>query len=317
MDYKYGVALIDYNSGERTCKYIRDFLTVVDVKPEIIVIIDNYIADNSSFNIIKDMLDSPRKQTSLNGICNYEIVGSIGGIRVILAKANENLGYARANNLAAKYISKTKDIKYILFSNSDIVFEKGAFHLSAMMKKLDEDNTILGIGSDVINLKGERQSPCKYLSLQDRYWRGILFWPLLKKVYKPISEIVDDPTKEQPVYRLIGAFFMVNINNFNDIDGFDDHTFLYAEELILAERAKKSGYYMFFIPGLKVNHEDGFTARSKQKVFNGSQWKRKLESDLYYYKKYVHVSNLQCAITKAIVNSYIFKRTLAAKILKH
>ncbi|MCI1309849.1 MAG: hypothetical protein LKG48_08795 [Lachnospiraceae bacterium] len=314
---KYGIALIDYNSGARTVQYMHDFLKAADVMPSVIVIVDNFTENDQSFQLIRQEMQNvePYVQDDLKRI-SLGYIGTVQGICTILVKAAENLGYARANNRAAAIIqSYAPDTDAILFSNSDILFDETKLTVSVFLNKLKEKPDILGLGSDVINLKGERQSPCRYLSIEDRYWRELLLWPLLKKVYKRKSEIVTDLGREQKVYRLIGAFFFVNASNFRQVGGFDEHTFLYAEELILAERAKQHGFCMYYIPGIMIHHEDGFTQKSAEK-FNPGRLLKMLDSNLYYYREYLHVPGWKCGFTKLIVQAYIAKRKFVLRALK-
>lgn len=143
----------------------------------------------------------------------------------------------------------------------------------------------------------------------------MLLWPFLKSIYRPKSDIVDNTDCEQKVYRLIGAFFVVNLKNFNAVGGFDENTFLYAEELILAERALNRGYYMYYIPDVNVIHENGYTTNSKTKAFDVHQVRIRLKSDLYYYRKYRHYSIVKIFLTNIIVNCYVCKKKLATLIL--
>lgn len=313
----YGLALIDYNTGDRTCKYLSDFFEVADILPSVIVIIDNYMKNNDSFEILKNKLqvcDSYCKEKAKNA--EIVIYGTYQNVPIILIKAASNLGYARANNLAVKMMFDY-NVGAVLFSNSDIIFQDDQFKISEFLIALDQDSKILGVGSDVVSLDEiTRQSPCKFLTIRDRYWRGLLLWPLLKGIYKPVSEIIDNPGIPQIVYRLIGAFFFVNTANFNKVNGFDEHTFLYAEELILAERGRQKDLYMFYIPGQAVMHEDGITTNSQKNRFNANRLRRRLKSDLYYYKTYIHTSDFQIKMTEFIVNCFIFKRQLVQKIFK-
>lgn len=313
MINSYGVALIDYNSGERTCRFLDDLLSKADMRPTCIVIVDNYQRDNDSYNDIKSKIKGKRNIDSKDHFQKKQIEGNYKGIDIELIKANGNLGYAKANNIAAKILQEKK-CDSILFSNSDIVFPEDKFEISAFLSALDDHSDVLAVGSDVIDLNGNRQSPCKYLSLRDRWWRHRIGWPVLSRFYDGISDTIDDVNNAQYVYRVIGAFFFVNTEYFWKIKGFDENTFLYAEELILSERASSDGKKIYYIPGETVIHEDGITVNADRKKFNIKKERLRLKSDLYYYKKYKHVPDAEIQITKIIVGIFNFKRNLAEKI---
>jgi len=152
MGFSYGLSLIDYNSGERTCQYLKDFFEVVDQKPDVIVVVDTYTADDYSFDLIKNVIvDRTILSNYKSDDIAYAITGDYQGIKIFLIKATENLGYARANNLAATLINRFK-IDAILFSNSDIVFPDSKLRLSLLINKLNMDDQILGVGSGVLSL---------------------------------------------------------------------------------------------------------------------------------------------------------------------
>lgn len=316
MTCNYGVVLIDYRSGDRTYKYIEDFVRVVDVLPKVIVIVDNDINSENSFNFLKKRLNCEDKSTIEENICcKCCLNGSYEGIKIILIKSKDNLGYAKANNLGAKVIRKFS-VNDILFSNSDIVFDQPVLKISLFISKLKSDNNILAVGSDVFSIdRVTRQSPCRYMSIEERYWKNYFLWPFNRLFVRSKSDTIN-VNSEQEVYRLVGAFFMANIDRFFACGGFDEKTFLYAEESILSERALKKGYITYYVPNVPVIHEDGLTTDDKKGKFNPKRLKQRMNSDMYYYKTYKNVPELIIFFTKVIVNIYIYKRKFVYKIIK-
>ncbi len=308
-DYLYGVVLIDYKSINRTTKYILDLLEVVSVLPKYIVVIDNCVEDKEYLEFLKYFNMVQYKLTTISE-ANECFCGKIKDVTLIYVKSFENLGFAKGNNLGVRILNSF-NVNYCLISNSDIIFAKD-FKIEKFCEALYRNKDVLGVGSDVFDINGRRQSPCGYLTIYDRWWRGKLLWPLLKNIYKEVDETIS-PNSELVVYRLIGAFFMIDINRFWRVDGFDSHTFLYGEELILSARATTNGLKMLYIPGLPVNHEDGLTVKKESKS-NSQKMRLQLKSDLYYYNEYCGVNKMICLVTQVIVNSYLLKKGLLLKI---
>jgi GT2 family glycosyltransferase len=59
------------------------------------------------------------------------------------------------------------------------------------------------------------------------------------------------------VDQVIGAYFMIRRDVFEDLDGFDERFFLYMEEVDLAFRGARHGYLSYFMPEVPVYHRQG------------------------------------------------------------
>ena len=94
----------------------------------------------------------------------------------------------------------------------------------------------------------------------------------------------------------MGSFLFLRSNAFNMVEGFDEHTFLFAEEMILSERMLQAGYKCYFFNELTVVHEHGATRKNTNSVINSFKWS--FESCLYYCKEYRNVSLIIAAIAK-------------------
>ena len=65
--------------------------------------------------------------------------------------------------------------------------------------------------------------------------------------------------KERRYYRIIGGFFFLRIEIFEKVCGFDEATFLYAEEQILTENMKPHGFVVYYLRIKLVVHDQGQT----------------------------------------------------------
>ena len=311
-----GVVLIDFNSYERTIQFIKDLLIATDVHIDGIVIIDNSPGNDNLRSLTTGLQDiglitQPNNAGEVKSEC---IQGLIEDTLIVVAKPDDNLGFARANNLGYRILKSKLELEYVLFSNSDIQFIGGKLELSALMDAFEKNHDIGLVGPLVIGLDGRQQSPCRYLSIQSRWWKPTLLWPFFKGAKDPETIKMDKPGH---VYRIIGAFMLAKCESYDSIGGFDEHTFLYGEECILAERYKAEGLEVYCDPAVVVIHEGGYTTGTRKKDYSARDRKtiRRLESDIYYYEKYVKVKPYIIKLTRWFTKIYILKLHLKDKIV--
>lgn len=325
-----GIVLVDYNSWKRTIKYIQDISTASNIHIDIMVVVDNSDDDQNYENLCSEFqVEKCEHFFKVDGVavikqCHFK------EMQIVLVKASYNLGFAKANNLGCRIIDRfTKELdkvkristkehfRYVLISNSDILFPDNKLDLDSMIRYMQQDKKILVTGPNVTGVDGVPQSPCKFMTIYERYWIPYLFWPLGRMIArnnKKASEVlIPQPDKTMDVYRLIGAFMLVDLDNFLDIGGFDESTFLFAEELILSERARKYGMRICYLPDIKVIHEEGFTIKKTGEAYY-HKLRMMLESNLYYYKEYLNVNEGIIKATRLIVKAYVVKKKYLEKI---
>ncbi len=62
----------------------------------------------------------------------------------------------------------------------------------------------------------------------------------------------DEP---EPIFRAVGAIFMIDRNAFWSVGGFDESYFLYAEDLDISWRLRLAGYDCMYVPTMQAHHE--------------------------------------------------------------
>ncbi len=270
-----GVVIINYHSEKLTSAFIREECSKIS-SPHRIVVVDN---------------DSRGELTDLPS--EVEVIHS-----------EENLGFARGNNLGAEWLRDNWNPDFILFANNDIRFFSPdvADRMAERLSGLEDAGVI---GPEVVGLDQRRQGPEPFMTFSERhllpYW-GKLFYrkkTLDAKLYRDYAE----SAAEGPHYRVTGAFFMVRAADFFAAGMFDPATFLYGEEAILSERMKAIGRCVWFYPEVRVIHEHGATTRSYySKVAIRSM---KFESESYYFRTYIGTPSWQFALAKF---TYFLKR---------
>ncbi len=315
------VVLIDYYSAERTVRYIQDLLTCSDELINNIIIVDNSLDEENSQLLINTYDSSDISPVIEADVINKTYYGKYLKTNIYVIKTNENLGFARSNNLGARIATNlTKyarsEDNYLIFSNSDIVFPEKKFYLSKLLKVFQMNNQVALVGPDVRGLDYKIQSPCRYCNIFDRLWRGYFLWPISGVILGSVHETVKTDELKK-VYRIAGCFMIADLKKFNDVDGFDETTFMYGEEPILSERYKRNGFEVWFLPDVTIFHEGGYTVLNGDKnLARIKQVRMMFDSLCYYYLEYRRTNVLIVSFTKIIVNSYVLKRWIASLVVK-
>ena len=257
-----GVVVINYHSEEKTIEFVRTELAKIRSDYAVVIV------DNGSTELSRDRLLEAFKGTD-----QY----------VFVAPSDENLGFARGNNLGAEVARNQFSPDVLLFANNDIrlVDLDTVDRMAAKLKSLDEAGAL---GPKVVGLDGRLQSPDPFISFWDRhvalYWRNLL--PFKSK---PFWVEYSQTAEEGYHYRVSGSFFMVKAEDYFACGEMDPNTFLYSEEMILSERLRKIGKGVYYYPEVSVVHEHGATTR---KYYDKVRIRElKYQSEKYYYKTYI------------------------------
>ena len=254
-----GVVIVSYHSDDQTEKFVKEELRKTSVPLSIVVVDNGATADDAA-----------------------ALEARLDGIKVIPA---ENGGYAKGNNIGARYLKENLDPDYILFANNDIVLGEGDV-MAELVSKLESLPEAGLIGPEVVGLDGKRQGPEPYSGPWKRFVFMYLSTPFISKARKRELFSLDYPEKavEGAHYKLSGCFLMARSRDFFDAGMFDENTFLYGEENILSDRFASIGKFFYYYPTVRVVHEHGKT------VSRSFDLKRsrllQFKSLSYYYSSY-------------------------------
>lgn len=304
-----GAIIVDYNSAERTVKYIYDLISASDIEVSYIAIVDNSQGLQNSRKIVEEFnLQKFDFEPLDDCIRKYQVdltyKGFCGNSTIYIIHSAANLGYAKGNNLGFRVLYELHRIPYILVTNNDILFHDNSIRLKFLIDDFIEDDSIGIVGPKVIGIDGFPQSPGVDLTLFQRVWRNYLLGPIPFFRKFAITDLGNVENRGY-VYRIIGAFFILRASAFKEIEMFDENTFLYGEELILAERLRAKGYKVFYEPTVTVLHEEGHSTKKFGKVNVNNKVKiRKhlIESSIFYYQKYKGYGLISISISKLICN---------------
>ena len=200
---------------------------------------------------------------------------------------NTNIGFGRANNIAAKYSSG----KYLFFLNSDTLLINNAIHI--LKTYLDCHETVAIWGGNLYN------KDMKNIHSYSKLFPSILNdfdLAFNRKISLYITKgnmeynRTNLPTK---VAYVTGADLMIRKDVFISERGFDPDFFMYFEETELSTRIKNKGWDIMNIPTAKIIHLEG-----KSLTYSPQKSKMILKSKRLYFKK--TYNKLYCIVADII-----------------
>jgi N-acetylglucosaminyl-diphospho-decaprenol L-rhamnosyltransferase len=175
----------------------------------------------------------------------------------------ENGGFAKANNEALKLAKGEK----ILFLNPDTILPEDCFEKCLQFFK--QQNNVGALGVKMIDGAGnflpesKRGFPsaftsfCKMTGLTSLFPTSKLF----ANYY--LGHLPENETNEADV--ISGAFMMIDKKVLENVGGFDEDYFMYAEDIDLSYRIQKAGYKNFYFADTSIIHFKG-ESTAKQSV---------------------------------------------------
>lgn len=210
-----------------------------------------------------------------------EISKSTAGVKNInILENKENLGFAKGMNKA----SQNAKGKYLLFLNSDTeILNKG---LTGMIEFLDSNKKVGILGGKFTNKDGSPQPSCG-----EFYTLFNLFLMLIGG--ERLGLLRESPSVIKKIDWVSGGFMMVRRDVFKKLGGFDEHFFMYMEDMDICYRAGIKGWATYFYPGAYILHSGhGSSSRTFAiiNIYKGIS---------YFYKK--HKSYWQYILARTLL----------------
>ena len=279
--------ILNYNTAEEIISLLNSLKNQKWFSKIKIYIVDNNSQDNSI-----ELLREYKKDI------DFELIIS-----------NENLGFAKGNNLGIQKALKD-GYECIIVSNPDIIIKEDSEFLDKIEKSINNDSTIALIGPSIINANNMEQNPLIKDRFDEKYIfnKKLFFYLRLDLVYYILRVYIlydfinlikklnkekflhKGETKSQYVYALNGCFLIFTPTFFKYFSGFDPNTFMFCEEIILAEKLYKKKLKSYVNSDIQVLH---IGSRSVEKVNKKFREKLKfvlfntLKSCRYFFKEVV------------------------------
>lgn len=177
---------------------------------------------------------------------------------VSMVDPGANLGYGSAAN---RGVAATGGAQYVLVCNPDLRLHPGA--LTALVGALDHHPAWGIVGPRILTPAGDRYpSVRRFPTPLDAVGHALLG---LFRTDNPFSRrygrAPENAAGHQP--RLVdwvsGSCMLVRRSAFEDLGGFDERYFMFAEDLDLCWRAHRAGWGVGFVPEGVVTHHQGVT----------------------------------------------------------
>lgn len=249
-------------------------------KPELSIIIVNYNTKQLTCNCVNSIKEKTKDlQYEIIVVDNASHDDSVACLKqnfsdLIIIESPENIGFGRANNLAANVARA--DTLFLLNSDT-IIIDNSIKVLYDYLQAHPETGVCGGLLLNEDGSIGYSSSP--QLTLTHYFWSYLPSCFHKVPVEKRVSDVTD-------VGYVIGADMMVRKNVFEEAGRFDPDFFLYCEESELSYRIKKQNYRIQLIPSARIIHLSGMSGSAKKELSEfilQEQWYSRF---LYFRKVY-------------------------------
>ena len=183
---------------------------------------------------------------------------------ITLLCSGENLGFARGNNLGYRHAREALGAGYVAVINNDTVIDDVDFITRCVETFSACPYSVLG--PDIVTPDGRRQNPWndhvydagEWRDLGDLFERQRAAWQAggpadFHRVGQrsPAAEGLREPLLQGAAY-VFSPVFVAD----RDVV-FDERTFLYGEEFLLAVECLLSGHLSVYVPTIKILHQEG------------------------------------------------------------
>ena len=189
---------------------------------------------------------------------------------VRLVASQENLGFGRAVNLVARQTSS----EWIASANADIALRPGA--LDALLDAGARDPGAGAIAPRLVLPNGMTQhSVFGFPTIPF----SVLFAIAAFRLSATIGDRLAfpgywDKERARRVPWAVAAFLLLRRTAFDEIGGFDDRQWMYAEDLDIGWRLKDAGWATRYVPSAHVDHESAAATKQQFGVELAPHWQR-------------------------------------------
>ncbi|MBK7256575.1 MAG: glycosyltransferase [Ignavibacteriae bacterium] len=191
---------------------------------------------------------------------------------VRLIESAENLGFARANNLALREARG----RHLLLINPDTIVQEDTCRV--MVDFLDAHPEVGLAGCKILNPDGSFQLPCRrsfptpWVAFTKTVGLSSLF--PRSRMFGRYNLTYLDPDASYEVDAVSGSFMMLRREVYEKIGGLDEAFFMYGEDLDWCYRVKQAGWSVSYVHTTRIIHFKGESTRRSNldevRVFYGA-----------------------------------------------
>jgi len=225
------VIIVNYNVRDFLSQCLHSVKKAAKGIPSEIIVVDNASDDGSAEMVRKKYPD----------------------VKLILN--NENLGFAKANNIALKEAKG----QFLLLLNPDTILQEDTIRVMLGFMKTRREVGLAGC--KIINPDGSFDYACRRSFPTP--WIAFTKITGLSKLF-PKTELFGKynltylSTEETyPVDAVSGSFMMVRREVLKEVGGLDERFFMYGEDLDWCYRIKKAGWQIYYVHSTQIIHYRG------------------------------------------------------------
>ncbi len=263
------VLMVNYNSGHYAKACIESLFKQRNIQLEIIVV-DNASADDS-----------------------IALLKNAFGNRISIIESNENMGFGRANNLAAN----SAHGEFLLLLNPDTVIAD-TLAISKMVDFYGENQRYGMVGPNIHEARKNKYVAPRYTYPSSRQLK-------FKQKFEAL------PGK---IAWLLGACLLLKRKVYQQISGFDPDYFLYGEDADIGLRIRQHGFEIGFCEQVNIEHVSGASEIGADSL---DKWLRKRRGIFLFYTKHYDSRDVMCIAQHAIIKSSLGLKWLSmTKLLR-
>jgi len=237
---------------------------VSDVAGRVAAVVVDFHADSALAECVASL--------GRNGVDEIVVVenGEAGSSRAALATAPDvvvvapglNLGYGRGVN---RGVARVRDRDLVLVSNPDVVVHDGA--IAALVAALDAQPGVAIVGPEIRRLDGTVYPSHRVFP---NFWLAGLH-ALLAPVWpgNPATTRYRSSHADGTVDWVSGACFLIRRVAFEEVGGFDERYFMFAEDMKLCWDVRQRGWGVAAVDDAVVTHVEGL---SRQRATRSMLW---------------------------------------------
>lgn len=232
MQAKVHIVIVNWNSGEWLRRCVASIADHGSGLVDRVVVVDNGSIDGSAE---VDSCSSPPD----------------------LVAAGGNLGFGRASNLGARGAAAP----YLLFLNPDAALCEGTLRHALAYMEGPEAAGVAVCGVKLVDEHGVTQRHCaRFPTLRTFLGRATGLGRLFPRLFPPLLMEDFDHLESRRVDHVIGAFYLVRRELFENLGGFDERFFVYLEDLDLSLRVREAGWQVHYLAEAIAFHKGGGTS---------------------------------------------------------
>lgn len=273
------IVILNYGTYDLTIKLVDDIHKKIEYSNYSILVVDNCSPNESA-----KVLDDHQKERGYTLIVN-----------------SINAGYASGNNIGIRYgIENHYDYTWVL--NNDVEIREHNI-LAHLVEIAESTTSIACVGPKIYSFDGSSCAP--YVRRPDLW--NMTFGIFAEKKYR--EQFIN---MSREVYRVYGCCMLLKNSAMEKANCFDERTFLYEEENILAERLLKHDYITFYDAEVSITHNESSSMKRMsvhRKIFQIKETNKSMNLYLKVYRRYNLLACYICCLVRDLIIFYKKEKT--------